>query len=72
MPIAICMRNVAAGTMVLLSAATYLFIFVCLLTAFFWRNKDAHIICNRLQSEQLLYKQTIFHTMLHIQKILTF
>jgi len=40
-PIAICMRNFAAGIM-LLSFAVYL-IFVCFSTACFWRNKDAYI-----------------------------
>jgi len=37
------MRNVAAG-IVLISLAVYLFlfIFVCFLTACFWRNKDAY------------------------------
>jgi len=55
MPIAIYTCNIAAG-MVLLSAAVQM-IYFCLFLAFFSRNKYAHIICNQLQSEQLLYKQ---------------
>jgi len=41
MPIARCMRNVAAG-IVLISLAVYLFLFclfACFLAARFWRNK---------------------------------
>jgi len=38
MPVAMCMRNVAAGV-VLISLAVYLFLFfVCFLTACFWQN----------------------------------
>jgi len=43
MPIALCMRNVTTGD-VLVSLAVYLFlfIFVWFFTARFWRNKDAY------------------------------
>ena len=46
--VAIRMRSVAAGIL-LISLAVYLYLFVCLLTACFRRNKDAHIYNGKMR-----------------------